>query len=340
MDEALVNDLGEYLYKDAPLTPGLFGLVARALIAGETLSKAEIVKRVVVHHLDNGGKPGTQADELTAKKALSTLKKDGVITQVTHGIYRFPGSAGADELTDEELDEIEESNEVEDEENAPTEPPADWIYVYDLPLYAKDAEREGRSRWQHKIGLTTKTPDARVAQQASTALPERARIVLTHQCVDANLLEDALHIILHMRGHRVPDAPGTEWFFTNPDEVQSLINFIRGLSNEPSDPEPGVWQSMQFCVDSTESPLAMLRIRSAPDAPPDEFRNAVVETWEAGTNTWKVAEEILPDERRGKHVTITSLVRNYADRWDVIDQTQVEEFKQRIRESGLEQLAH
>jgi hypothetical protein len=40
------------------------------------------------------------------------------------------------------------------------------------------------------------------------------------------LLERALHAILKFRGQHLSEAGGTEWFMTNPQEVERLAQFL------------------------------------------------------------------------------------------------------------------
>ena len=42
----------------------------------------------------------------------------------------------------------------------------------------------------------------------------------------ASLLENMLHSILKVRGKHIENAPGTEWFNTNPEEVIEIIEFV------------------------------------------------------------------------------------------------------------------
>ncbi|WP_370873527.1 GIY-YIG nuclease family protein [Peribacillus cavernae] len=62
--------------------------------------------------------------------------------------------------------------------------------------------------------------------QVSTALPEMPTIEYIIKTSDASLLETMLHSILKIRGKKIENSPGSEWFDTNPEEVIELIEFV------------------------------------------------------------------------------------------------------------------
>lgn len=63
---------------------------------------------------------------------------------------------------------------------------------------------------------------SRIIDQAGTAYPEIPRIALLINCDSARDMETAMHSILKLRGRWMEDAPGSEWFLTNPNEVEML----------------------------------------------------------------------------------------------------------------------
>ncbi len=67
----------------------------------------------------------------------------------------------------------------------------------------------------------------RILSQGATAMPEAPRIALIIKTNQAFLLEKALHHILALRGKRV-ESPGTEWFLTNPSDVEEIVQWITG----------------------------------------------------------------------------------------------------------------
>jgi hypothetical protein len=100
------------------------------------------------------------------------------------------------------------------------------VYLYYLPVYRLRAEEQGKKFWPCKIGRTDRDPVARVLAQAATALPERPHIGLVIRTSNALAWEAAFHAVLTLRGRRIEDAPGSEWFLTSPDEVYELANLF------------------------------------------------------------------------------------------------------------------
>ncbi len=76
--------------------------------------------------------------------------------------------------------------------------------------------------------MTTTDPLERIVSQTATALPERPIIGLVIRTDKANALEKAIHAILHIRNRKLDEVRGTEWFMTNPDEVEALYLQIVG----------------------------------------------------------------------------------------------------------------
>lgn len=223
-ESASVNGLAakgvDYEYASLPLTPGVFVEVARTVLAGRQLRRNEISTAVTSYHLDNGGLPPRGQHLAVVKKGMALLAEQGLASPSGgYGIWRIAASVEDDasgaveEVLAPLLDQVELTG---------------YVYVYDLPAYASLAEASGRDRWPHKIGRTEVSVESRIVEQVGTALPERPRVVVTEACNESVLLERALHAILELRGHKVRDAPGNEWYDTNPTEVRELIDFIRG----------------------------------------------------------------------------------------------------------------
>ncbi len=97
------------------------------------------------------------------------------------------------------------------------------VYLYYLPTYKRDAESEGLHRWQCNIGCTTDSAEDRVAAQIGDQLPEKAILSLVIQTHDCKALEKRIHAELKRRGRWISDdTVGTEWFSTNPTEVENI----------------------------------------------------------------------------------------------------------------------
>lgn len=98
------------------------------------------------------------------------------------------------------------------------------IYAYTFPAIRKD---DGQ-RFPIKIGLTT-TGDAqaRVMQQCKTTCCFDYPVILaTWKVRRVGAVEDAIHSTFEARGSK-RDAPGTEWFNTTLDEIESVVKFIQ-----------------------------------------------------------------------------------------------------------------
>jgi hypothetical protein len=115
-----------------------------------------------------------------------------------------------------EVDSVEDADEEEATETSTTSPS---VYWYTFPAY----QRNDRP-YPIKVGRGN-DPLSRIMQQV-TAMPEHPLILGTHEHNDPQTLERALHCVLTLRGRRMPDAPGSEWFITTPDEVEALIKTI------------------------------------------------------------------------------------------------------------------
>jgi hypothetical protein len=98
------------------------------------------------------------------------------------------------------------------------------IYAYTFPTIRK----EDGQRFPIKIGLTT-TGDAqaRVIQQCkTTSCFDYPVILATWKVLRVGAVEDAIHSTLEARGSK-RDAPGTEWFNTTLDEIETVVKFIQ-----------------------------------------------------------------------------------------------------------------
>jgi hypothetical protein len=96
------------------------------------------------------------------------------------------------------------------------------IYAYTFPSITK-----ADGRFPIKIGLTTGDVDVRVAQQCKqTCCFEYPIILRTWDVPRVGAVEDAIHSTLEARGCK-RRGPGTEWFDTTLEEIESVIKFIQ-----------------------------------------------------------------------------------------------------------------
>lgn len=225
-----------YEFSNLPLTAGIARkLIIELLGNNHVVRRESIVDAVLKRHTKRGGLQPTQTPSQVMKKALATLKEAGLATNPGPGFWKI--------LSDEPLNEDESSSDAREfdaDELGGEIPDTPWpvertigsgaqaVYIYFLPTYRDVAIQKHQSHWQCKIGMTTTDPLQRILSQTATALPERPIIGLVIRTDKANALEKAIHAILHLRSRKLDEVPGTEWFMTNPDEVDALYFQILG----------------------------------------------------------------------------------------------------------------
>lgn len=206
-----------YEFAGLPLTPTVFARLAVRCFRGQTATRSRIISTVGAMHLELGGADSRSSVQTTSKSALRRLVKQGLAEQAgVVGHYRFADRDDAEPAL----------SLVDDDASLALVTGREWVYVYHLPAYAELASQRGADRWPHKIGMTTGSVESRINDQIGTALPERPQILIAHETDDAALLERVIHGIFELRGQRIDDAVGTEWFDTNADEVRSIIAFV------------------------------------------------------------------------------------------------------------------
>lgn len=97
------------------------------------------------------------------------------------------------------------------------------IYTYSFPSIMRN---EGK--FPIKIGLTTTgDTDVRVKQQCKqTCCFEYPLVIKTWEVQRVAAVEDAIHSTLEARGSK-RNAPGTEWFDTTVEEIETIVMFIQ-----------------------------------------------------------------------------------------------------------------
>jgi T5orf172 domain len=97
------------------------------------------------------------------------------------------------------------------------------IYAYSFPSIRKDG-----GRFPIKIGLTvTGAAEERVTQRCKqTCCFEHPVVLKTWEVQRVAAFEDAIHSILEARGSK-RDAPGTEWFDTTLEEIETIMKFVQ-----------------------------------------------------------------------------------------------------------------
>lgn len=99
---------------------------------------------------------------------------------------------------------------------------SEYVYIYTYPSLVEIGSLKQDKNYRIKVGSATGDPIERVYQQFSsskTAIPEQPRILLIIRTLSARHLERWLH----RRLQKADGATGSEWFYSNPDEVLSLF---------------------------------------------------------------------------------------------------------------------
>jgi T5orf172 domain-containing protein len=102
------------------------------------------------------------------------------------------------------------------------------IYAYSFPSI-----RKNDGKFPIKIGLTaTGDTEARVKQQCkATCCFEHPVVLKTWEVQRVAAVEDAIHAILEARGFK-REAPGSEWFDTTLEEIDSILEFVQHSPNQ------------------------------------------------------------------------------------------------------------
>ena len=231
-------ELENYPFKDAPLTPAIIAELALKLFKGKVAERKEILQKVEAYHLQRGG-AASQAQSLTAsvKRALQQLKAENKVENFARGHYRFPSDEEIEPdvsgNNDDSTDWIAEDQTAEGTSIVPLKTVGvgkEMVYAYSYPTYRAHATQNSKPTWPVKIGMS-RNGAARVVDQVGTALPERPEIRLAVMTDNSAALEKMLHSILSQAGRSFDDAPGTEWYRTNEDEIESILAFVADLGS-------------------------------------------------------------------------------------------------------------
>lgn len=196
----------QYKYVGRSLTPRMAEALILEVFTGKTATRKEIRIKVDEVHLERGGKK-TVAKTHPVDRVLGALKKEGRAKNPRLGVWEIHGEVPIDE-----------------------EDGVRWIgsgkssvYLYYYPTYKKYAELQGEPTWPCKIG-SSEYPDPihRIHKTIGTGMPEQPKIALVMRTNRQGAMEIAIHKLLD----RVQDAPGKEWFMTNPSEVEAIYDIL------------------------------------------------------------------------------------------------------------------
>ena len=173
-------------------------------------------------HYDQGGLKSTTESNNPVTYALDQLKKRGDAWNSRRGFWEFGSQARPPE--------IEKSPETESDENEMSRPRTigsgdGEVYVFYFPTYQRMAQSEGKSVFECKIGMTEEDSEHRTYNQTG-GMPEERKIGLIIKTDNPSDIERRIHGILKAVGRHKENAPETEWFYTNLDEVEGICNFL------------------------------------------------------------------------------------------------------------------
>lgn len=130
-----------------------------------------------------------------------------------NGMYRLP-QAGDIETADIEDSALEDGDAEVAEFDG-------FIYAFTFPALVKE---EGP--YPIKIGMTANDVQQRVMTQCKGAATfDNPKILASWKVARVGHVESAVHKVLAARGKWREGVPGTEWFDTTLDEIQSIISF-------------------------------------------------------------------------------------------------------------------
>lgn len=218
-----------YKYVGIPLTPNVIADLAKNLMRRPMFRRAELIEAVQEYHGANGGLPSNSDLTGATKKALSVLARDGLLERTgAYGLWRWVVAPEPDGLPELGLELDEDAEELELTDQTMVEGQGSGsVYVYYFPSYKVLADLRNEDRWPVKIGMTAVShAKIRISEQQGTAMPEEPVVAYVRKIDTPHRLERCIHTLLFYRGQQIDDAPGSEWFKSNPAEVKSIIDWI------------------------------------------------------------------------------------------------------------------
>lgn len=202
------------------LTPKIFLELLIKFFDGKQFSREEAIEKISSYHEGKGGLPASD-NVSNFKKATQNLQGLG-IQSVNYGVWRLNHKKKElvieKQIIEEKTITIKADKEIGQGETS--------VYIYYYDIYKKYAEINGESIWECKIGRSDIESLGRIKRQVGTSYPEIPHVGLIIHCSNAQQLETVIHQVLITRGKWLENAPGKEWFMTNPMEVESIYNFV------------------------------------------------------------------------------------------------------------------
>ena len=215
--------MDDYKYSGVELTPNIFAELMILHFDGKQFKRTTAVEVITQHHKNGGGSLDKKDYVAVFKKACQNLSQSG-LANIGYGTWRLNYKVQETEI----IKETDSTDTVEYKADSVIGKGGNSVYVYYYDTYKKYAESCGQQVWECKIGRTDKDPLQRVFGQVGTCYPELPHIALVIKCQNSSQLELAIHSVLKLRDRWIENAPGAEWFFTSPAEVESIYQMIMG----------------------------------------------------------------------------------------------------------------
>lgn len=203
----------DYPYKNKSLTPKIARELILELFDKQTeVPLRKIEETVTEHHLSQGGLSPTSEKAMPVTNALGHLKK-GKPKKTDNpkvGFWNIDKNG-----LKEDISVVNEKKE----DSLPVGEGNSVVYLYYFPTYRLYAELTEKDSYPCKIGRTEGSAEIRIDSQVGTALPEKPVKVELIQTDNPVGMEKMIHRSLDAANCRIKDAPGSEWFCTNPEQV-------------------------------------------------------------------------------------------------------------------------
>ena len=211
----------KYKHYNIVLSPAIFEELLIKFYDGKQFRRQGAINNLVTYHNNKGGLPPNMEHAALFKAATKRLKDKGIENK-GYGVWRLNYKVQETTIDNEEINKklvkIDGDKEIGEGESA--------VYVYYYDIYKHYAEVRGKTSWECKIGRSDIEPIERILSQAKTSYPELPHIALIIRCSQSQQLEKAIHCILKARGQWIEEAPGAEWFNTNPQEIEDIYGYI------------------------------------------------------------------------------------------------------------------
>lgn len=210
-------------------------LIVELFAGGEPAHRDEIAQEVLRAHMDRGGAPnkqltdfiGTTLGKLEREDDLAKFLLLGKAVDCRWKILENRTEAEAvgpsiHQRRLQKLANLEAKIVVGEGEES--------VYAFCYKSHRTAAQSEQSLHWPIKIGMTKSDYRTRIWDQVKTNSYEQPFVELLLRTDRADVWERLLHSTLTEAGRYKSDiSTQTEWFYTNPTELQNLIKELGGI---------------------------------------------------------------------------------------------------------------